>query len=212
MEGDNTSGLYSLFALMLLLIVIYVIASFWSKVIKEKDLKSHDEFIKRVYSGVVSSAGMMIWPLVWTTAIGKDNFKNMISISPGLMWPIVMGMVDMQKILATQQQKEESSVDPLEVQNQKDANSIIAMVFALGIFTSAHMETQETKRQIVPLLLLSLIMCVAFVIPSFGFDPNSKQQTIFRSIQKVGLNWSTGFIITSIIELLVFKNQTRWNK
>lgn len=202
---------FPIFQSVLYFVVLTVIASFWIGVIQNRDGIEKSEQTKKILSGLVSSLGTISWPIIWRMAIGGDStIKNNVAVLPGLVWPLVMGMVDMQKLSTigiTQ-----NVVDTEENRNQRDANSIIALVFALGIFTSAHMETIDTKRQIVPMLLYALVICVAFVIPSFSFDPQSIQQHVFRSVQRVGLNWATGFVITSIIELLLFKNQTRINK
>ena len=118
----------------------------------------------------------------------------------GLVWPIVMIVVDMQYVRKRTQ--DASFFESLHRIGylQTDANTIITAAFAMGtLITSMRNQPGKQHGQGIRIVMYALLLCVAFVIPTSDDPVTSRAALIIRSAQKVCLNYAIGFVIAGIM-------------
>jgi hypothetical protein len=159
--------------------------------------------VMRYYVNAVLALGLLLWPLVWDVAVGSAAVSGLQRLARqpklflGLIWPLVMVLVDMQYV-------RNRSQDALFFESlhrigylQSDANTIITAAFAMGtLITSMH---KHSKGEGVRVVMFALLLCVAFVIPTSDVPVTSRAALIIRSGQKVCLNYAIGFVIAGIM-------------
>ena len=170
--------------------------------------------IMRLYVNAVLMAGLLLWPLVWDVAVaspGGGGGLRRLCAQPkmllGLVWPIVMILVDMQYVRKRTQ--DASFFESLHRIGylQTDANTIITAAFAMGtLITSMQSKRAAAARgqgSGVQIVMYALLLCVAFVIPTSDVPVTSRAALIIRSAQKVCLNYAIGFVIAGIMADLI---------
>ena len=173
----------------------------------------HDE-IMRLYVNAVLMAGLLLWPLVWDVAVaspagggGLRRLRAQPKMLLGLIWPIVMILVDMQYVRKRTQ--DASFFESLHRIGylQTDANTIITAAFAMGtLITSMQSKNKNGgtgQGSGVQIVMYALLLCVAFVIPTSDVPVTSRAALIIRSAQKVCLNYAIGFVIAGIMADLI---------
>ena len=168
--------------------------------------------IMRLYVNAVLMAGLLLWPLVWDVAVaspaggGLRRLRAQPKMLLGLVWPIVMILVDMQYV-----RKRTQDVSFFESLHrigylQTDANTIITAAFAMGTLITS-MQSKKTggtgQGSGVQIVMYALLLCVAFVIPTSDVPVTSRAALIIRSAQKVCLNYAIGFVIAGIMADLI---------
>ena len=175
-----------------------------------KTQQLNDE-VMRAYVNAVLILGILIWPLVWDVAVATSSHVGGLSrlqrnpkMVLGLVWPLVMIVVDMQYV--RQRTQDASFFESLHRIGylQTDANTIITAAFAMGtLITSMRQKQSSSSGSGVQIVMYALLLCVAFVIPTSDVPVTSRAALIIRSAQKVCLNYAIGFVIAGIMADLI---------
>jgi hypothetical protein len=180
--------------------------SFFRSFCKSEQL--NDE-VMRVYVNAVLMLGILIWPLVWDVAVaspqlsGLQRLQQNPKMALGLVWPLVMIVVDMQYV--RQRAQDASFFESLHRIGylQTDANTIITAAFAMGTLITSMRQKQDSSGSGMQIVMYALLLCVAFVIPTSDVPVTSRAALIIRSAQKVCLNYAIGFVIAGIMADLI---------
>ena len=71
---------------------------------------------------------------------------------------------------------------------------IISAAFAMGSLLLGSRRNTPVNYMI----MYALLFCVAFLVPTLQIPPESKESIMWRSVQKVVLNYAIGFTIAGI--------------
>jgi hypothetical protein len=140
----------------------------------------------------VAAAGGMMWPFAWAAALAN---VVAVPLTFGLLWPLLMIAFDMHNLTANQVTTVNNNV---VAELQSDSNSLIGIAFAFGTLSLSG-QLGRHKRLTFGLVLLSLIICIAFIIPA----PVDKQKPghagmITAMSQRVLFQYASGFIISAM--------------
>ncbi len=156
----------------------------------------------------IMAIGALLWPLVWYFTVGFAALKNCPSLLIAFVWPILLCTFqlydtyyewheDTQDI----QDKRHSLVGSIHI----DSATVVSFAFAIGsLFWIIKM--LQDKHNILPsvrLIIITLIVCIACIIPLTHFvNNNQRYTTVARVSQRIFVNYASGFIMSALIMVL----------
>ena len=146
----------------------------------------------RVSAVTVWFLGMAAWPLIWSYFL-KSRRKD-IKTLPGLLWPLVILMID---IRAMNHTTYESNTQSKRSIMTMDANAMCSLTFALSGILGA--QNDNCCRDI---FMYAIIGCIAFVLPAPHTSNSSTETVMIESVQKTMLAYATGLLLTGIMLML----------
>jgi Ca2+/H+ antiporter len=142
----------------------------------------------------VMFVGALAWPFVWMAVVGEARKLHTFLLF-GLLWPLCVLGLDMRNVSARKVTHRENNVlDSL----QSDANSLIGIAFAFGTLSLGGDFIRE-RRTTIMLVIFSLILCVAFVIPAPVDRRTPTRSSLVTAVaQRTLFHYASGFIITAM--------------
>lgn len=152
----------------------------------------------KILNTTVSLMGLLMWPVVWDLTMGYDLlFRSPLAIA-GFLWPMIINLIQM---VSTRAQGKSKSMTVY-----KDASVIISIGFAIGTLLISQIGRKDLSsvegQKVLPALLYSLLLSIAFVVPIAHIEPNYTSSVAIKSSQRTFLNYSVGFVITGILMYL----------
>ena len=142
-----------------------------------------------VISAGISSAFLVMYPLVFYKCIGFDSLVIL-----GLCWTILMVLYDL--MLITPETREE---DQAAIYNTgAAANVVVGACWATGSLIHS-ISKQGINSEGAKVLLVSLILCVSFILSTHSKNDQSKTATAIRTTQRLMLHAAVGLFISGII-------------
>jgi len=155
-----------------------------------------DEQKLRAQVMTIMSVGATIWPLLWYFSIGRIVLADG-SLLPlaGSVWPSIMLLVDVRGL----RKKDISSSNNLVGSLQDDANSLIGTAFAFGMLMVAYYAKSHKEMYSAMLLVLfSLVICIAFVVPQPIESKDSNEAFFWASVQRTVFAYAVGYLLTAL--------------
>jgi len=170
-----------------------------------KDRRYDGNRLRIVLNGIYAS-GIVIWPLLFHSLVDLNSLGNAthgitnLLMMVGFMWPIILITVDMMCVCRRKKANAQESISR-EGEIRGNANVLIGAAWALGALLSVvkgssgdYPQSREGAR----LILLALLLCIAFVIPTTDHPTRSYDTSMIRAGQKTMLNFAIGLFVTGI--------------
>ena len=155
-----------------------------------------DEEMRLIYNAVLAGS-VIAWPLIFDATIGLDKLTDKPKLLFGFLWPIILGLVELNYV-------SRFSTDTGKLGNasalfqhadlSKDTTAIISAAFAMGSLLIGSRRNTAVNY----IIMYALLFCVAFLVPTIQIPPGTKEAIMWRSVQKVVLNYAIGFTIAGI--------------
>lgn len=157
----------------------------------------------KILNTTVSLMGLLLWPVVWDLTMGYNLlFQSPLAIA-GFLWPMIINLIQMISTKARGRSK--------TVGVYRDASAIISIGFAIGTLLISQVGQNNLSslegQKVLPALLYSLLLSIAFVVPIAHIEPNYTSSVTIKSTQRTFLNYSVGFVITGILMYLTSYTQ-----
>ena len=156
-----------------------------------------DEQMKLVYNAVLTSS-VLVWPVVFDATIGLGKLFENPKLIVGFFWPIIISMTELNYVskfsTSTGPDGKSSSSWFQQADLNADTSAIISAAFAMGSLLISSRKTTGVNY----ILMYALLFCVAFLVPTLQVPPDTKEGVMWRSVQKVILNYAIGFTISGI--------------
>jgi len=144
----------------------------------------------------VNSVFILLWPCLFGLAVGWEMIRKYPIILIGFGWTLFMILWD------AMTHNENESVRHAEQKNgntKNNANIIVGAAWAVGSLLMVVSKQSKQTPQSARVLLLSLILCVAFVIPMMiEFDLRTPLARAMRKVQRNTLHYAIGLFVSGI--------------
>lgn len=193
-ESNDVRGLVDMICFGLLLAVCFVTA--WMLKDPKGSKERQDEQMRLVYNAVLTSS-VLVWPMVFDATIGLDKLLKNPKLVVGFFWPIIISMTELNYVskFSTSTGKDGKSSSWFQQADlNADTGAIISAAFAMGSLLIGSRKTTGVNY----ILMYALLFCVAFLVPTLQVPPDTKEGVMWRSVQKVILNYAIGFTISGI--------------
>lgn len=143
---------------------------------------------------VVNAVGMVTWPLIWLHLVGEDD-----ALTPTLLacmlWVWVLIAIDTHA-LVTGEPPRTGSVDTLYTPLlATQASGLVGLSFSIGALLGG---TSTRKRPSRPIVMSSLLICIALIIPQPIAPLGESTQQVVHAVKKVGFNYAVGLLMSGI--------------
>lgn len=133
---------------------------------------------------------LLLWPVVFGLVVGWDNVAKNAWVSIGFIWTVLALLWN----LFLQPDGEDPAV-------RSSAQIVIGAAWAVGTLLAVSNKKGKWQPQNgARILLISLVLCIGFVVPSFvsKTDPPSQSTSIVRSFQQSILHYAIGLFVCGI--------------
>ena len=170
-----------------------------------KDRRYDGNRLRVVLNGVYA-AGIVLWPLLFHALVDLNSIGNTTHgitnflMTIGFMWPVVLIAVDMLCVCKRKKANAQESLSR-EGEIRGNANVLIGAAWALGALLSVVKGSEgdyPQSREGARIILIALLLCLAFVIPTSDHPTRSYDTSMIRAGQKTILNFSIGLFVTGI--------------
>lgn len=159
--------------------------------------RDREEEETRLVFNAVLTVGVLWWPIVWDATIGLHRLIEEPRLLLGFIWVPVLTMLELQYVsqfsAATGKAGRASALFQHSDLNS-DTSAIISAAFAMGSLLYSSSKNYTATH----IIMYALVFCLAFVVPTLQVPPETKAAVMWRSVQKLILNYAIGFIISGI--------------
>lgn len=145
----------------------------------------------RLYNNGVLMASILVWPLLFGAVVGWDQLTGKMWFP--FLWPTVLMVYGL-----TQTTTKEAPETAFQRHNEikSNANGLIGAAFALGTLLAVIQGNQS--KQGAQVLMISLLMCIAFLLPSPLSSPDSYTAHVIRTTQQNFFHMALGLFMAGI--------------
>ena len=170
-----------------------------------KDRRYDGNRLRIVLNGVFA-VGILLWPLLFDVVVGFDKLDMAsgtasVLVAVGFLWPVVLIMVDMLHVCRRKKYADAHESRSREDELRGNANILIGGAWALGALLSVVKGSTgdyPQSREGAKIILVALLLCIGFVIPTASNPARSYESNMIRSGQKTMLNFAIGLFISGI--------------
>jgi len=152
----------------------------------------------RLSEVTMNTIALLVWPCVFGATVGWEFVRKYPIVLIGFGWTIVMMVWDMYSSL-----NEEETAALAEAKNSNtkmNANVIIGAGWAVGSLLAVVSKTNALSPKSAKVLLISLVLCVAFVVPMMiETDLQKPMSRGMRSIQRNVLQYAIGLFVSGVV-------------
>lgn len=163
----------------------------------------------RVNTSTVYAAALLLWVPIFDAVVrfntGKSGYRLLGGGFAGVLfafaWPIVLLATDL--ALARRRNRGSTAEEVRRSDEFKmSSNALIAAAWAMGTLLSVlNGRKQGHSSNSARILMLSLLLCIAFILPTPGGDLNARSllNITLRAAQKTALYYAIGFFILGVM-------------
>ncbi len=144
----------------------------------------------------VNAVFLLMWPCLFSLAVGWDIINKSPIVLLGFGWTILMILWDVTT------RAEDESIQTAEQKNgntKNNANVIVGAAWAVGSLLMVVSKQSQQSPRAAKVLLLSLLMCVAFIIPTMiEFDVRTPLARAMRKVQRNALHYAIGLFVAGV--------------
>ena len=152
----------------------------------------------KILNAGVTLAGTLAWPVVWDCTVGYSELVRKPWMVSGFLWPMVMNMMQLFTSTTRPCTTSHDVRIPFIAAPYGDAAMLISTIFAMGTLLSMS-QKGEHPEVLKTYLMYSLLLCIAFIVPTAHFNPGYATSAAVRSGQRVLLNYSIGYVISAVV-------------
>ena len=165
--------------------------------------KNHRKYWYRQENGKLSEVSMntialLLWPCVFGAIVKWEFIEKNPIVLIGFGWTGVMMLWDM--ISGIREEETGTLAEAKNTNTKFNANVLIGAGWAVGSLLAVVSKTNSLSPKSAKVLLISVVLCVAFVIPMM--IENDLQQPLsraMRSLQRNALQYSIGLFVSGIV-------------
>lgn len=153
----------------------------------------------RIHSAAVYATALLAWPLAVERIVGFSRIsEHPVLLGSGFAWGaalIAWEMTgNMDETLGAAEARQRSA------ETKNFASVVIGAAWAVGTLVSALRTGGGQSAEGSKVLLLSLILCIAFIVPltSEAGDVRDTSSVVLRSAQRSALHYSVGLFIMGV--------------
>ena len=145
----------------------------------------------KLYNNGILLASIVVWPWVFSQVVGFNQLQGKMWFP--FLWPTLLIVYAM-----AQNTAKESPETAFQRHNEikSNANGLIAAAFALGTLLSVVQGNQSKEGAQV--LMISLLMCIGFLLPSPMGSPTSYKAAVVRTGQQSVFHMALGLFMSGI--------------
>lgn len=145
----------------------------------------------------INVISLLLWPLVIENIIGWNLIEKHPILLVGFMWTVIMILWDITSNANTIESPENASAK--NNNTKMNANVIIGASWAVGSLLAVVSKTSAITPESARVLLVSLVLCVAFVVPMMiEVDLRSPIAKGMRTVQRSVLHYAIGLFVTGV--------------
>lgn len=190
----HVAGLVDMLCIALFLVVSA--QTVWVLKSQRGSADRQDEDMRVIYNGVLASS-VLLWPVIFDATIGLSQLFAKPKLLVGFFWPIVLGLTELNyvsRFSTTTGAQGRAAALFQQADLNVDTTMIISAAFAMGSLLLGSRRNTPVNYMI----MYALLFCVAFLVPTLQIPPETKESIMWRSVQKVVLNYAIGFTIAGI--------------
>jgi len=153
----------------------------------------------RVYAAAVYAVALLLWPAVIEKTVGFSRItEHPWLLGSGFVWAALLMAWEL-----TGNMDETRSGDAARhksAETKSFAGVVIGAAWAVGTLLGALRKSGDQSVEGSKILLLSLVLCIAFVVPlnTDTGDARTTSAVVLRSAQRSALHYSVGLFIVGI--------------
>jgi hypothetical protein len=139
---------------------------------------------------------LLCWPVLFGMVVEWDTVNKHPLVLLGFGWTVLMILWD-----TMTKHEYETIQDALQENNstKNNANVIVGAAWAVGSLLMVVSKESKQSPKAAKVLLISLILCVAFIIPTMiEFDPRTPLAHAMRRVQRNTLHYAIGLFVTGV--------------
>lgn len=141
-----------------------------------------------ILSAAILASVLTIYPIVFHKLVGFEGAAMI-----GFLWTFCMIVYDGLNIPQTQEDDQTAHFS-----TNNAANVVIGACWATGSLIHA-ISRKEMNREGARVLLISLVLCVSFVLSTYTKNDRTETSIILRTLQRSTLHIAVGFFISGIL-------------
>ncbi len=154
--------------------------------LKHKEFKDENRTLMR--SGIKTCA-LLLWPVVFGVVVGWHNVTANTLVALGMGWTTFAIIWDLLPFSTEDSMQSTKSV----------ANVIVGVIVAVGtLLAVSNRNGRWQPANGARILLVSLVLCISFVIPSFTKEANKPLSDGIIAVQRCILHYAVGLFICGI--------------
>ena len=161
----------------------------------EDDPELKREKLRLIGAGV-ATVGVLVWPLVWEGLLGFSVVPHNPIVLFAFLWPAVVGLIDVAQTASAADSVAAGRIFALQ-QLGSDASIILGTAFAVGSLLISQ-RSLGMAAAVVPILMTSLLLLIAFIVPTPPLDPGSYTGFAVGTAQRSVFNAAAGLVIAAI--------------
>jgi hypothetical protein len=193
-RANEISGIINMLCLLTLLFIC--LSTVWKLKDPRGSTYRQDEEMRLIFNAVLAGS-VIAWPLVFDATIGLDKLIEKPKLLFGFLWPIMLGLVELNYVSRFSTDTGKLGAASALFQHadlSKDTSAIISAAFAMGSLLIGSRRNTAVNY----IIMYALLFCVAFLVPTLQIPPGTREAIMWRSVQKVVLNYAIGFTISGI--------------
>jgi hypothetical protein len=194
LKPTEVSGVVSMSCVVVL--VLIGLATVWKLKDPRGSTDRQDEEMRLIYNAVLASS-VVAWPIVFDATIGLAALTAEPKLLFGFLWPVLLGLIELNYVSSFSTVTGKAGRASALFQHadlSKDTSAIISAAFAMGSLLLGSRKNSAVNY----IIMYALLFCVAFLVPTLQIPPDTKPAIMWRSVQKVVLNYAIGFTIAGI--------------
>lgn len=160
---------------------------------RRSPLESKDCRAGRVATATTYCVAALGWPLAWSLVLGLGDRCSFMALA--LAWGSVLTTWDL--VAYAQAAPGEWLSSPEEQRLQVQGTALVSTAFAIGAILAGSIN-RKVANAAAPAVLLSLSLCVAFVIPTVRSPRSPIVACAVRCAQRSALTYSQGFVLAGL--------------
>ena len=160
---------------------------------RRSPLESKDCRAGRVATATTYCVAALGWPLAWSLVLGVADRCSFMALA--LAWGSVLTTWDL--VAYARAAPGEWLSSPEEQRLQVQGTALVSTAFAIGAILAGSIN-RKVANAAAPAVLLSLSLCVAFVIPTVRTPRSPVVACAVRSAQRSALTYSQGFVLAGL--------------
>jgi hypothetical protein len=163
-----------------------------------KRTSNDDKHKMRHFSNTAYYVAILLWPVVFDGIVGYEALRNDWKIWFGFLWPIFLLGLHLQH-MGEQNRHTAPEAQHRHNELKSNANALIASAWGMGALLAVVMKTEGQSSNGARIMMISLLMCIAFLLPSTAFATSTYPAQISRTVQNSVLNMAIGLFISGIV-------------
>lgn len=190
--------IYSVFSIL----VVSALVWFAVDTVQKTPNQHTDRESMQTVTNVVNVSAMILWPILYYMVLQNWAFKYPV-MSIGFVWPLVLILIQLWSSRKRDRERNgESQLRHNQLRNT--AAALVSGALGVGVLLAAINSNSDLKTSVATkkgsmIIMLSLLIVIALILPSNYFRPESYEAHIIRAVQGSSTHIAIGLFIVGVI-------------